>query len=657
MEVALTLVAFVAIVLLVAGLSDRFELPPPMVLIAVGAGASFLPGVPEIELAPEVVLLGLLPPLLYSAALQTSLVEFRANWRSILLLSVGLVAFTTLGVGMVVHAVLPVEWPVAFALGAVVAPPDAVAASAIARRIGLPRRLVTVLEGESLLNDATALVALRTALAGAASVVAVGRDFALAAGGGVLIGLIGFAIVSRVRRRLTDVVLDGGLSLVTPFACYVVAEAVHVSGVLAVVVAGLLLGHKAPILQTAQSRLAERTTWRTIAFLLEGSVFLLIGLQARWILRGAATSPLSPARIVVVCLAALVAVIVLRLIWVFPARYLLVRPGPDPQTGQRTPWSVTFLLGWAGMRGVVTLAAAFVLPGDTPHRDVLVLAAFTVVAGTLFLQGMSLPWLARRLNVTSPDPSADALARATLLQHATAAGLAELNRHDEPDPQGVADAIRDRVAQRGFAAWEQLRRTTGDETPSQTYARRRLAMLAAERAAVLQVRNTGTVPHEVVSEVLGMLDLEESTLVGSTGEEERPGPLGVLAAGPMSRRRRLAARALAAVGRPEAGSALRQQDSSAGVNLGFSPMETSCTHLQEAGESRPRTPGSCEECVRRGMTWVHLRVCVACGQVGCCDSSLGKHATVHHQQTGHPVIESGEPGESWRWCYIDDVVG
>ena len=383
--------------------------------------------------------MGLLPPLLYAAAHQTSLVDFNANRRAILLLSVGLVVFTTFGVGALVHVLLPgISWPVAIAIGAVVAPPDAVAATAIARRIGLPRRIVTILEGESLLNDATALVALRTALAGVGvaemwsvgEMWQVGADFVLAAGGGVVVGFLTFVVVARLRKRITDPILDTAISFVIPFASYIAAEKVHASGVIAVVVAGLLLGHKAQILQTAPSRIAERMNWRTIAYVLENTVFMLIGLQARWILEDVGDSDLSAGRILAVCGLTLLAVVVLRMVWVFFARYLLIRPGPDPETGVKPPWRYTFVLGWAGMRGVVTLAAAFLIPEETQHREILLLIAFTVVAGTLFIQGLSLPWLARRLRVPAPDPRDDALARATLLQQASKAGLEELERQE-----------------------------------------------------------------------------------------------------------------------------------------------------------------------------------------------------------------------------------
>ena len=478
-------------VLVCTWVAAKADVPAPFLLILVGVAASYVPFVPDVELSKDVVLFGLLPPLLYAAAQSTSLVDFKANRRPILLLSVGLVAFTTLGVGWVAHQMLPgISWAIAFAIGAVVAPPDAVAATAIGRRIGLPRRIVTILEGESLLNDATALVALGTALAVADgdgfNPATVGLDFLLAAGGGIVVGLVVFKVVAAFRKHLEDPILDSALSLVVPFAAYSIGEELHASGVVAVVVAGLLLGHKAPILQTAQSRIAERLNWRTIAFVLENTVFLLIGLQARSIIDGAGNGSLSWGRIVAVCAATLAACIVLRLLWVFPARYLIVRPGPDPLTGRRPPWTFTFVLGWAGMRGVVTLAAAFVIPADAMYREVLLLMAFTVTAGTLFIQGLSLPWVARRLRVPSPDPAEDALARATLLQQAGKAALHRLDELEFEDSQGVVDLIRQRLDQRNFAAWERLSTVADRESPSELYSRIRLSMLEAERTKVLE---------------------------------------------------------------------------------------------------------------------------------------------------------------------------
>ena len=274
------------------------------------------------------VLFGLLPPLLYAAALQTSLVDFNANRRAILLLSVGLVAFTTVGVAVArARAAARPRLGAGLRDRAVVAPPDAVAATAIGRRIGLPRRIVTILEGESLLNDATALVALNTAIArrGHRGLVRRRPDFVSPPAAACWSGWSFFIVIGFVRKHVTDPVLDSGLSFLTPFAAYVAAEEIHASGVISVVVAGLLLGHKSPILQTAQSRIAERMNWRSIAFLLESSVFLLIGLQARSIIVDAG-GEMTTGRILAICGGTLVAVIVLRLVWVFSTRYLIVRP-------------------------------------------------------------------------------------------------------------------------------------------------------------------------------------------------------------------------------------------------------------------------------------------------------------------------------------------
>jgi monovalent cation/hydrogen antiporter len=623
-DIAIGIVSLVVTVIAVSEVARRLDVPAPVLLVGAGVAGSYLPFVPEVRLTAEVVLVGLLPPLLYNAALQTSLVDFRAHKRTILSLSIGLVAFTTVGVAVVVHAVLPgISWPAAFAIGAVVAPPDAVAATAVARRIGLPRRTVTILEGESLLNDATALVALNTAVMAAAGTVtlwSVEAEFAWTALAGVGAGVLVYGVVAFFRRRVTDPVIDTSVSGVTPFIAYVLAEELHASGVLAVVVAGLLLGHRAPVLQSASSRIAERLNWRTVSFLLENAVFLLIGLQTRWILEAVSRSDLSTARIVTMCGAVLLAVIVLRMAWVFPARYLLSEPGLGPT--QRPPRSYTAVIGWAGMRGVVTLAAAFAIPVGFAHREVLVFVALFVTAGTLLLQGLSLPWLVRRLRVPAPDPRADALARADLLQHATQAGLARLDAIEAADDDQER-MLRDRLQHRDFAAWERLGGAEGAaaQTPSERYAGLRLDMLAAERARVLAIRDGGRVPHEVVEDVLATLDMEESMLGHRLG-----------------RRRELGIDPAA------------EPDAQRVADL--------CAHLDVAPQvpAQPRS-SSCEDCVRERTTWVHLRQCLACGHVGCCDSSPRRHMATHAEEADHPVIGSAEPGERWRWCYVDELLG
>ncbi|GAB3195559.1 Na+/H+ antiporter [Nocardioides hungaricus] len=617
MDVALFLIALAVGVLAGVVVSRRIGVPAPLLLVVAGVAASFLPFVPQIHLEPEVVLIGLLPPLLYAAALSSSLVDFNAYRRPILLLSVGLVLFTTLGVGVLVHALVPgISWPVAFAVGAVVAPPDAVAATAIGRHIGLPRKIVTILEGESLFNDATALVLLRTALG--ATLVGVeawrvGLDFVVAAVGGAAVGLAAYWLVARIRRRITDPAVDVALSLVVPFASYLLAEEIHASGVIAVVVAGLLLGHRAPVLQTAQSRIAERINWRTIAFLLENAVFALIGLQAQWLFQDLADSDLGAGRIVAVCLATLAAVIVLRLVWVLGSRWVLFRRPRDPDASHGAPpWSFMFLLGWAGMRGVVTLAAAFVIPVDTEYREVLLMIAFTVVAGTLLIQGLSLPMLARRLRVPAPDPLDDALARATLLQQASKAALEELDELEYDDHAGVVDLIRQRLDQRNFAAWERLGTQADRESPAALYYRIRSQLIDAERRRILEIRSDGNVPSEVVADVLAMLDVEESML--DSAEQER--------------------------------------DETASYAARRWQIGDNCADLDRFPASDDAPSTYCQACLDAGTQWVSLRRCLECGNVGCCDSSPLQHATEHFHDTRHPVMQSAEPGEDWRWCYV-----
>jgi Na+/H+ antiporter len=632
-DIAIEVVALVAVVAAGAALARRLGISAPLLLIVVGIAASYLPFVPRVQLSPEVVLVGFLPPLLYSAAIKTSLVDFSKHRRSIGLLSVGLVAFTATGVGLIAYWLLgglaeqdgqqPLPLWAAFALGAVVAPPDAVAATAIAKKVGLPRRVVTILEGESLLNDATALVFLRTAIAAAATAptfLDVGLDFLLAAGGGVVIGLIVAIALAKIRRRFTDPVLDTTLSLTAPFIAYIAAEEVHASGVLSVVVTGLVLGHKAPIIQSAASRMSERTNWRTFQFLLENAVFLLIGLQTRWILEDLSRSPLSARTIALATVGVFLAVILLRPLWVFPTTYLsrmiLGRSRPGPLS-----WKSVAVVSWAGMRGVVTLAAVFVLPENTPHREVLVFIALAVTAGTLLLQGSTLPWLVRRMRLPGPDPAEDALQEAAVLQAAHKAAEEVLDRIVSPtDPPEVINLLRQRGEARALAAWERLGRPESEyETPSEAYRRLRMEMLQAERAHILKVRDDGLVADEVLQRAQIQLDIEESILDRAEFDD---------------------------VGGQS--DSLRVQP----------PPGAECEHLAEAPcVLTPNTPEGCEECLATGSTWVHLRLCLQCGHVGCCDSSPERHATKHFESEGHPVMRSFEPGEEWRWCFVDEKLG
>jgi monovalent cation/hydrogen antiporter len=626
MRLATGLVVLVAAAASIAILARRLGLSEPLVLTAAGIIGSYLPFIPDVTITPELVLVGLLPPLLYTTAIRSSLVDFKANRRAIGLLSVGLVIFTTLGVGLVTWWVLPVPLAAAIALGAVVAPPDAVAASAIAQRVGMPRRIITILEGESLLNDATALVSLRTAIAAAAgtvSVISVAGDFLWAAGGGAIVGILVALLLGQLRRKFTDPVLDTTLSFLAPFAAYLPAEQLHTSGVLAVVVAGLILGHRAPVWQSAASRIAERTNWATVDFVLESSVFLLIGLQIRGIVDGAWRTDLGHVQLVWACVAILLAVIVLRIVWVFPATYLPHLVPAVRRREQPPPPSNVAVVAWAGMRGVVTLAAAFVLPSDMPLQKVLVLAAFVVTAGTLLIQGTTLPTLVRLLRLRGPSRAEDALQLAGLLQKSAAAGRSVLDELDEiadpPLPPEIVAQLYRRLDERTNAAWERLGPTESElTTPSEQYRQARLQMLSAERAEVLRIRDTGRLDHEVLQAAMSLLDLEESTIdrLSEAEDEIRQEPLVPVATG------------------------------------------SECEHLREAPiAQKPDHPGECLECIEQGLAWVHLRMCLTCGHVACCDSSPGTHADKHYARTRHPVMRSVEPGEAWRWCYVDNLLG
>jgi Na+/H+ antiporter len=630
-ELAATVVAIVLVVILVSRVVAPLGAPVPIALLLVGAVLSFVPKVPEVTLSSDLVLYGLLPPLLYAAALSTSLLDVKALRGPILSLSVGLVLFTALGVGIVAWFLLPIPFAVALALGAIVAPPDAVAATSVARRIGLPRRITTILEGESLLNDATALVSLRTALAAAGlaahgasthqpvpevTVVSVSTDFFVAAVGGVAMGCLAYLAIGTLRRHLTEVPADTALSFVAPYIAFVPAEQLGASGVLSVVTAGLLLAHKAPQLQTAPSRLSERINWSSATFVLENAVFLLIGLQIAALLEDVESGGQSLERTLLVGLVILVTCLLLRPLWMIPITLVASRKQPDRHERLRG----AYVGSWAGMRGVVTLAAALTLPPDTPLRAELVVIALVVTVGTLLLQSTTLPILARALDVRGPDPREDALMEATVLGATIGAGLRLIEADPGADPVAVG-AIREQASARVNRSWERLG-TLGpgdDETPSEAHARLRTAMIREERAELLRIRDEGTVEADVLNTVMSQLDAEETALgwAATRTSAVRESPL-------------------------------RPPDRITGA----------CDHLVAADCPLPPTSAEgCQRCLAEGLRWVHLRSCAECGEVGCCDSSQGRHSEKHFHETAHAVMRSIEPGEAWRWCYVDEVLG
>jgi Na+/H+ antiporter len=520
MTATITLVlALLAATVVCASLATRLRVPYAIVLVLAGAGLSLIPGLPGVELSPDVILFLFLPPLVYSSAWQISWREFRANLRPILLLAVGLVLFTTAGVAVVAHVLLGLPWPVAFVLGAVLSPTDAVAASAIARRMGLSSRLVTVLEGESMVNDATGLVVYTFAVAAAVS----GRfqlgeallQFVLVSLGGLAIGLVIGWPLAWLHRHLDDAPIEITITLLTPFAAYLLAEAAHVSSVLAVLSAGLYLSRHSSRFFSSTTRLEANAVWNVLVFVLNGLLFLLIGLQLRHLLDTLGDRTLAA----VIGEAALtsLAVIVLRLAWVFPAAYLPQWLFPrlrarDPYPG----WRNVLIVAWTGLRGGISLAAALAVPLSIqagqpfPERDLLIALTFGVILVTLVGQGLSLIPLIRWLGV----PAEGAQERERQLAREAAAHAAVARLQELADQEWVPERrlmdLRARYEEKARHAAEHL---DGNLPPheEETAPSRRLQreVLQAERAAVIGLRDQGKIDDEVLREMERELDLEE----------------------------------------------------------------------------------------------------------------------------------------------------
>src|SRR5918993_709338 len=507
------IVLFVITTVAVTGVVGRLGWSAPVALVIVGGAVSFIPGVPQVEVQPELILYGILPPLLFAAAIRTSVIDVRARRDSILLLSVGLVAFSVVAVGFAAFALIPsITLAAAFALAAVVAPTDAIAVTAIAGRLGLPRRVVTILEGESLLNDATALVALNASIAAIVSVVTpatIAVDFVVAVVVGVAVGLAVGVLVSFVRRILRSAVLDTSVSLITPFAAFLIAEPLHGSGVLAVVVTGLYLGFRAPVVSSAEARVAERLNWRTIQFLLENAVFLFIGLNLNGILAGAIRTGPGVWQTVFICAGLLLALVASRFAWVLGTT-ALYRHGPRRLRERSWGWGNGVAVASASVRGVVTLAAVFLLPPETPGREYLQFLAFVVVVASL-LGGLALPWIIRALRLPKPSFAQELTERRLLMAEARQAGIDALDGQEgSGGEQRVADLLR---TDAGFLG-ETLDTFGPDASIPQLEAKYRLrrAMLEAERASVLRARGEGRYQEPAVVAALQAIDAEETAL-------------------------------------------------------------------------------------------------------------------------------------------------
>ncbi|MFE2418309.1 Na+/H+ antiporter [Streptomyces hokutonensis] len=509
----------------VAAGARRTPVPAPLLLVAVGLAVSYVPGVPDYTLDPDVVLPLLLPPLLYTSATDSSYLDLRAQVRPVALLSVGYVLFATFVVGWAAYVIVPgLPLTAALVLGAVVAPPDAVAATAVARRVGLPSRITTILQGESLLNDATAITAYKVALAAAVGEGATWAggigEFLLAAVGGVGVGLLMMVPIHWLRTHLKEALLQNTLSLLIPFVAYAVAEQVHASGVLAVVVVALYLGHRAWEVDFA-TRLQEEAVWKMVAFVLESAVFALIGLQLPVVLKGLGEYRGLDAALYAIAL--FLVVVVTRFVWVYPAAFLprmfsaRIREREDNPT-----WKGAMTTAWAGMRGVVSLAIAFSIPltvhggGPFPQRNLILFLTFTTVIGTLVVQGLSLPPIIRLLKFPGRDPQAETLAEANAQAQASRVAEKRLNAllEDERNtlPPPLADRLREVLERRRNAVWERLGATnpvTG-ETVDDTYRRLSREMISAERSMFVRLRDGRYIDDEMLRTLLRRLDLEEA---------------------------------------------------------------------------------------------------------------------------------------------------
>jgi monovalent cation/hydrogen antiporter len=512
----------------VAGLSAlarRLSVPYPIVLVVGGALLGFVPGLPEVELNPEVVLVVFLPPLLYGSSIFANFGDFRANLRALTLSTVGLVLATVCAVAWAAHALIPgLPWEAAFVLGAIVSPTDPLAAAAIMRRLDAPRRLVSGIEGEGLFNDATALVAYRVAVAavvaGSFSLADAGLGFVLGAAGGVAIGIAVGWIVAEIRKHTTDAQVSVTISLLTGYAAFVPADAIGASGVLATVTAGIYMGIRGPQILPARTRLQGSFVWDILDFIINAILFVLIGLQLRAVVEG--LSGYSASTLGGYALAVTGAVVGTRLVWFFTVPYLIRAIDRRPaQRARRVGARWRLVMAWSGMRGAVSLAVALALPlttdagGGFPKRDLIVFLTFAVIFFTLIVQGLSLPALIRRLGVNDGGAAdADEEVRARLV--ATKAAIEQI------DALAGEEWTRDETVERMLALYEYRKRRLaaragkiedeGYEDRSLAYQQMVQLVLGAQREALLRMRSDGELSNQVMNRILRELDLEESRL-------------------------------------------------------------------------------------------------------------------------------------------------
>ena len=519
--VFLVLLVAVAAMLVIA---PALRVPYPIVLVLGGLAVGFVPGMPELELPPDLVLVAVLPPLLYAGTFFTSLHELKLNMRPIGLLSVGLVIATTVAVAAIAHAAIDdLSWSSAFVLGAIVSPTDPIAATAIARRFGVPRRLVTIVEGESLINDGTALVAYRFAViavvSGSFSIWEAGLEFVYSVVAGIAIGLAVGWLVRQVRRRLDNPPLEITIALFSAYLAYIPAELVHASAVLAAVTVGIYMGAHTSELTTARTRVQGDAVWEIIVFMLNALLFVLIGLQLPVILDELSGQPTGT--LLVYGLIVSATVILVRIAGTYLVAYVprfvskrIRERDPYP------PWQHPAFISWAGMRGAVSLAAALALPLTTdagepfPSRDLILYLAFCVILATLVGQGLTMPLVIRLLGLESDRLAETEEARARI--RSAEAALARLEELVDEDwvPPDTAERLRGLYAFRHgrFSARHDREDESAHEELQRAYQRLRRELLGAEREALEELRRDGVITEQVLQRVIRDLDLEDLRL-------------------------------------------------------------------------------------------------------------------------------------------------
>jgi monovalent cation/hydrogen antiporter len=522
-DVEYLLVGLLVAIIVLSTIARLVGVPYPIVLVVGGLILGFVPGMPEIELDPDLVLLLFLPPLLYSAAFFADLRALRNDARPILVSSIGLVLFTMCAVAFVAHELVDgMPWAAAFALGAVVSPTDPLAATQIMRRLDVPRRTVNVIEGESLVNDATALVAYKLAIGAAIgetfSIWEAGYRFVAAAAGGIAIGLAAGFVIAEVRKRINDPPVEVTVSLVSAYAAYIPAERAGCSAVLAAVTCGLYLGWRAPEIASPRARISALAMWESLIFILNALLFVLVGLQLRTILDG--LSGYSAATLIGYAAAVSAVVILARLVFTFTTVQLIRAVDRRPsQRARRAGWRQRLVSAWAGMRGSVSLAAALAIPLTAdgqpfPQRDLIIFLTFAVIFSTLVLQGLTLPVLIRKLGVRDDGSAETEELRARL--RASKAALARLDELDAEDWTRSDTVERMRglynYRLRRFGARAGKVEDDGYEDRSVAYQRMVLEVIDAQRLEILRLRNEGAISSDVMHSIERELDLEASRL-------------------------------------------------------------------------------------------------------------------------------------------------